>query len=96
MDMLDFMGEHQNPLMLAIDAVHPRDYTERVHVGLEYVYMDMFSLRGGYKFNYDEEGLTAGLGVHYNFSGVIGRLDYAYGDFGAFDAVHRFSFGVGF
>jgi hypothetical protein len=96
MDMLDFMGEHQNPLLLAIDAVHPRDYTERIHLGLEYVYMNIFSLRGGYKFNYDEEGVTAGLGVQYTFSDITGKLDYAYGDFGVFDAVHRFSFGIGF
>jgi hypothetical protein len=96
MDMLDFMGEHQNPLLLAVDAVHPRDYTERIHVGLEYLYMDMFAIRGGYKFNYDEEGITAGLGVNYTFSGITGKIDYAYGDFGVFDAVHRFSFGIGF
>ena len=59
--MFKYLGEHANPLLVSIDAIHPRDYTERINLGAEYVLMDMIALRAGYRFNYDEEGLTAGL-----------------------------------
>ncbi len=94
MDVLDFMGEHGNPLLIAIDALHPRDYTERIHIGGEYWYNNMFALRAGYKFNYDEEGLSAGIGFKYTIAGISMKLDYAYSDLGIFNAVSRFSFGL--
>ncbi len=87
-------GENGTQLTLAVDALHPRDYAERIHTGLEYNISDMLFLRGGYKFNYDEEGLTAGIGVRYGMQNVNMRVDYAYSAFGIFDAVHRFSLGV--
>ena len=65
-------------------------------MGLEYVFMDMFSLRGGYKFNYDIESFTAGLGFYYDISGVRVKADYSYSDMDFFDAVNRFTVGLGF
>ena len=76
-------------LMLAIEAVHPRDYGERIHIGLEYTYNNLLALRGGYKTNYDENNLSAGLGVLWNGY----RVDYAYNAFGRLTAVHRVSIG---
>ena len=67
-----------------------------MNIGAEYVFMDMFAFRGGYKFNYDEEGLTAGFGFNYNLAGFDMKLDYSYSDFGIFDAINRFSFGFSF
>ncbi len=96
MDVLDFIGEHRNTLLLAVDAIHPRDYTERINVGGEYVFNNMVALRAGYKYNYDEEGLCAGIGVKHTFGGVGIRLDYAYSDFGVFSTVNRFSMGISF
>jgi len=96
MNILDMFGDFRNPLNLAIDAIHPRDYTERIHIGGEYWYNDMIAIRSGYKFNYDEEGLTAGVGFKYNISGVNLKVDYSYSDFGRFNAVSRFSFGLAF
>jgi hypothetical protein len=95
--MLDFMGEHENSsLLLGVDALHPRDYTERVHVGLEYSYNEMVFLRGGYKTNYDEEGLTAGVGFNVK-SGTMGvKVGYSYSEFGVFDGVNRFDVGFTF
>jgi hypothetical protein len=94
MDVLDIFGEHESPLLLAVDALHPRDYTERVHVGGEYLFKNMIALRAGYKFNYDEEGLTAGIGLKYSVAGVNLKLDYSYGDVGVFDTVSRFGLGI--
>lgn len=96
MDVLDLMGEHNNSLLVSFDALHPRDYTERIHFGGEYLFMDMFALRAGYKFNYDEEGLTGGVGFKVNVGGLGVNVGYAYSDFGVFDAVNRFSIGLSF
>ncbi len=96
MDILDIVGEHGSPLLIAIDAIHPRDYSERIHVGAEYVLMDMIALRGGYKFNYDEEGLTFGVGFNPSVAGIDLKVDYAYSSFGIFDLVNRFSIGLSF
>ena len=88
-------GSGNSRLTLAMDWVHPRDYSERLHVGLEYGFMEMFFLRGGYKFNYDEENLSAGLGVHVEAGGYGIRADYAYSAFGTFfGSVSRLSLGI--
>lgn len=90
MDILDLFGEHPGQsFLLAIDAVHPRDYTQRLQIGGEYS-IGVLKLRAGYKFNYDEEGLCAGCGIQ--TTGL--KLDYAYSAFGAFDMVNRVTVGV--
>lgn len=96
MDVLDLMGEHENRLLVSIDAVHPRDYTERLNIGAEFLLMDMFAIRAGYRYNYDEEALTLGAGLNYTLSGLSVRIDYAYTPLEKFDAVNRFSMGIGF
>ena len=83
-------------LTLLVDAVHPRDFSERVHLGVEYGYNQMFFLRGGYKTNHDEQGLTLGAGLDVDISDFSLGVDYSYLDFGNFDAVHIFSFDFGF
>jgi ABC-type multidrug transport system fused ATPase/permease subunit len=96
MNMFDFVELEDQSLLLSIDAVHPRDYTERVHFGLEYQFMQLVSVRAGYKTNHDIEGLSGGLGVNFEFSGIGARVDYAYSDIQYFDAVHRVSAGFSF
>ncbi|TSA22378.1 DUF3308 domain-containing protein [bacterium] len=94
MDVLDLAGEHENSLLVSIDAVHPRDFTERVNVGAEYTYMKMLSLRAGYKYNYDNEGFTAGIGVQQKLGSALINIGYAYASMKYFDAVHRISVGI--
>jgi len=79
-----------NTVLIAFDMVQPRDYDQQYNLGLEYGFDDLLFLRGGYKINYDQEGLSLGFGVNYlNY-----RIDYAFSDFGDYlDSVHRFSFG---
>jgi hypothetical protein len=90
MDILDLFGEHPGKsFIVAIDAVHPRDYTERLQIGGEYS-IGILKLRAGYKFNYDEEGLSAGCGIHTEYI----KLDYAYSAFGAFNLVNRVTLGM--
>ncbi len=97
MDILDLIKpDHTNPLILSIDAVHPRDFTERVHIGGEYWYNDIIALRGGYLFNYDEQSFSAGIGLKQTIMGMDIKVDYAYSAFGIFSSVNRFSFGLQF
>ena len=87
----EFMGEGRE-LTFTSDFNHSRDYTPRVHMGLEYWMKDMFALRTGYKFNYDEENVTYGFGLKYNNF----RLDYAYNPFGIFNDVQKITVGYTF
>jgi len=83
-------GKHR--LLLAVDAVHPRDYPEQINVGGEYLFADLFALRAGYSTPNDEHGFNAGVGLVKNFSSYQIGWDYAYTPFGLFGDVHRFSF----
>lgn len=62
----------------AVEGINTRDYSERVHIGGEYIFYDIFSVRSGYKFNYDVESFSFGAGLKYKNA----QFDYAYSDFG--------------
>ncbi len=90
-----FADSDMHKLTVAVDAIHPRDYSERIHLGAEYGMSNMLFLRGGYKFNYDEEGLTFGVGVNKPLGNYGVKFDYSYGDFGEFfGSVHRISWSI--
>jgi hypothetical protein len=80
MNMLDLMdNKTRSSLLLAIDAIHPRDYSERINIGLEYSYLGIFNLRGGYRMNYDEGNFTTGAGFRYSLSNSLGvKIDASY------------------
>jgi hypothetical protein len=92
-DIIEPSKEGNHVLVSYLEGVHPNDGPERVHAALEYNFIDIFFLRGGYKFNYDEQGFTAGAGINYNMEGVTGRIDYAYLDYGRLSSVHLFTLG---
>jgi hypothetical protein len=85
-------GPHR--VTVALDGDHPNDGPEKVHLGAEYAFDGKFSLRAGYKFNYDEQGLTFGAGVRTTALGVDVVANYAYVGFGALKQVHMFSLGI--
>ncbi|MBN1782608.1 PorV/PorQ family protein [bacterium] len=89
MDVLQ--GAGNSHLNLSVDALHPNDDTESINSGLEYVYNDMFAIRGGYHalFARDSEtGFSLGSGVKINLLGnFIVNIDYAYMDFGMLDYI---------
>ncbi|MBN2367372.1 MAG: PorV/PorQ family protein [Calditrichaeota bacterium] len=87
-----WIPESDHGITFAVDALHPRDYSERLHFGLEYSFKEMVFLRGGYKTNYDVEDLTLGGGILYGVGGMAFALDYCYQTFKYFDDVHMFSF----
>ena len=95
MDILDLFGDYPDySVNVAADMLHPRDWKEQYHVGVELSYKNMIFLRGGYKFNYFAEGLNAGVGI--SVGGV--KLDYSYSEFDlpGVDMINRFSAGFAF
>lgn len=93
---MDFFDEKDSPhlLTVAVDGDHPNDGPERFHLGAEYGYQGIFFLRGGYKFNYDEQSFTFGAGVQYGLGSLAGTFNYAFVDFGALEQVHMISLGI--
>ncbi|UCH10461.1 MAG: PorV/PorQ family protein, partial [Fidelibacterota bacterium] len=86
-------GRHS--LTLSVDAISPRDFTERLQVGGEYWYREVLALRFGYKFDHDLESYAAGFGVRQRLAGLVLLIDYAYSPVGGiFQDVHRFTFGL--
>ncbi len=86
----------QHKLTFNVDAIHSNDYKERLHIGLEYKVFNIFSLRGGYKFNYDEGNLSFGAGVDYSIEGFRFNFDYAYVNYDFLESPHRFTVSLGF
>lgn len=80
----------------AVDAVHPNDNSERVHVGTEFAFFDRLFIRGGYKYNYDDEDFTFGAGANLPFSSSVISFDYGYSVYDILPSVHRISLGVSF
>lgn len=92
-------GKDGNPhlLTLAVDFLHPNDGPEKWNVGTEYSYHNFLMLRAGYRFNYDEEGLTLGAGMTViTASKIFLSMNYAYWDFGVFGSTNMISLGFGF
>ncbi len=87
-------GINDNRVSLAFDIFHPNDYAQQMHVGVEYEFAGSFALRGGYKFNYDFDGLTLGAGIKHAIAGIRLSADYSYGAMGTYlGNVQRISLG---
>ena len=91
MDVVDLTSLNGNThrLLVSVDAENPRDFSEQIKVGGEYTFLDTFSLRGGYVFPTDEQGIHLGAGVQQSVGGLGLAADYGYSDYGIFSAVHR-------
>lgn len=74
----------------------PNDADEQYNVGLEYTFHELLSLRGGYKFNYDIEDWSGGMGVSLTGLGLKGTVDYAYSHYKFLPGTHMFSLELGF
>jgi opacity protein-like surface antigen len=79
-----------------IDATHPNDNNERVNAGIEARFVDRLFLRGGYRYNYDDEDFTFGGGLSFPFGESILRVDYAYVNFILLPDLHRYSLSIEF
>jgi hypothetical protein len=77
-----------------IDAVHPNDNNERVHIGTEISVYDRFFLRGGYIYNHDTQNFALGAGVNIPSGNTLIDFSYAYANYDILPCVHRISIGL--
>jgi len=84
--------------LIAVDASHPSDNFESVNIGAEYVFYDLFAIRGGRKSLFlqnSEERFTVGVGIkQYIIGNTQFRVDYAYQDFQKLKYTQKFSIGI--
>jgi len=95
----DLFEGGENPYLwtVAAEFVHPNDGPEKINAGTEFTAYDLLTVRGGYRFGYDEEGITLGGGLNVSMAGNLAvRFNYAYVDFGRLDNVQMFSLGLDF
>jgi hypothetical protein len=85
-----------NYLTLVVEGKIQSDGNEKINIGAEYVFGEKFYFRGGYRFNYDSEGLTFGLGLNYPLGAYTLTFNYAYLDYQVLTQVNMFSFGLTF
>lgn len=85
--------EHR--ITTSIQLNHPNDNSENVVLGAEYGWQKILFLRGGYKFNVDEQDFSFGAGFHTPISIAEFTLDYAFANFQRLGSAHRFSIILG-
>jgi hypothetical protein len=87
-------------LTVAVDALHPNDNHESLNVGGEYAFREQFMIRAGYKSLFlpdSEEGLTLGAGLRIpTRGGPTFAADWAYENFGRFNAIYKYSLGISY
>jgi len=87
----------ENHLLYAVMQVaRPNDANEVYNIGAEYVFYGLVALRAGYKFNYDTEDWSGGLGLSLASLGINGDLDYAYTNYKYLPGTHMFTAEIGF
>ena len=84
-----------NKVTASIQLNHPNDNSENLSTGVEYSWNNTFFLRGGYKFNVDEQNYSFGAGVYIPVSIANVTVDYAYSNFVRLGTAHRFSIILG-
>ncbi|MGH7494433.1 MAG: PorV/PorQ family protein [bacterium] len=83
-DLTSFNSKNHSAFF-SIQATNDRSHRGQVGLGLEYTFMSILALRGGYITNSDEDDVSFGFGV----SGFGFQADYGYTPFGVFDHVQR-------
>ena len=85
-----------NKITTSIQLNHPNDNSENVATGLEYSWKDIIYLRGGYKFNVDEQNYSFGFGANIPLSIAFCTVDYSFTNFERLGNAQRFSIILGF
>ncbi len=93
----DIISTDNHRLTVAAEVNDARDFKARENIGIEYGFNNIFFLRGGYKFNYDEETYSVGLGINYFLKGIGGLIiDYSLSDMNRLGQINRLSVGLSF
>jgi hypothetical protein len=75
MDIFSFFG---SKFIAAIQLNHPVDDAENISLGAEYLFLEILSLRGGYKINKAEEDYSFGAGIKIPVGEIHLTVDYSY------------------
>jgi len=89
MNLIDLIPNLQrsSSLLVSIDAIHPRAFSEFLDMGAEYGFMNTLFLRAGYITKHDDYALTFGIGIRkFGFA-----FDYSFMPEKVFESIHRFS-----
>ena len=91
MNMVDLSGMDPNThaFNLSVEAERPRDFDEQLKIGGEYTFRNLLSLRAGYTFPTDVQGISLGGGLNLDTASIGIGINYAFTSFDVFDAVHR-------
>lgn len=83
---------------LSVELVHPTDNNEWFNAGAEFVFLKIFSLRGGYRFNNDNGKFSTGVGVNSSVLGISNiTVDYAFTSYAnVFEDIHTITVGASF
>lgn len=98
-DLLGFVEKDHDKstaLTFAADFLHTENYSERFNLGLEYKFLGMIAIRGGYQTNRDLQSWSAGLGVNTTLSGNEIQINYSYSKMQIFNGVNRLSLVMSF
>ncbi len=83
-------------LTLAVDYLHSNNYSERINMGMEYIFKNMVAVRGGYQTNRDLASFSGGIGLVKQFGDYGIELNYSFSKMDIFDNVNRLSLGFTF
>jgi hypothetical protein len=92
----EVFGDNQSEYKgtVIFEASHPNNSDERLNLGAEVSWRNIFIIRGGYKFFYDEENLSFGLGINPQLELPM-SFDFAYSDYGRLGNILRFTLQLG-
>ncbi len=85
-----------NRITTSVQLNHPNDNSENLSAGAEYSWKNIVFLRGGYKFNVDEQNFSFGFGVNIPIRIAYCNVDYSYSNFTRLGNAQRFSIILGF
>lgn len=81
-------------VLLSFSAMKPNEGSPQANVGVEWNFLNMFFLRGGYRINHTVANYSFGAGVQTDVFGYSLRFDYSYSNFTLLNAVHRLGIGI--
>lgn len=93
-DLLDFVNKDHSKgtsLTYAMDFIHSNSHSEELNMGLQYKFLGMLSLRGGYQTNRDLQSWSAGIGLNTTLAGNTVEVNYSFSKMQIFNGVNRFS-----
>ncbi len=91
---MEVLETEKQVLTWTVQLNHPVDDAENVVMGGEYSFMNTLVLRGGYKFNKDEETFSYGVGLKIPMGKIKLKIDYAYTNFIHLSDPMRLSVGI--